>query len=393
MAKRTILLRYRNAWLWLHRWIGLILLLGFAILGLTGSALVWPSATEKLVYPDRFVSESQTANVSFKRYLDAGAQALGEGERISAIRLPAKPGDAILVGGMPIKSDRLGPAPRKRVWLNPQTAQPTQVAGTEADFMWYMRALHGHFGMHGPGRDLVGIAGILMVISSVSGLWLWWPPMGRFLRAFKWKRSQSFLGNLHYQTGIYMAVPLLILGLTGAWIVWPVAFGSAASLMAGEAAGQQVGRQEEVEPPLYLPLESPTLTPEQAIERAQTALGGGSFQFLAWPTQGKAARWIVTLSCVPVQLQCSKTVAVEDAGNGKVLQPPTPEVTTAAAATQIAEQLHAGDVLGPIWKIIVFVAGILPTVLAITGLVMWLRARGQRKKIAQKRRTNRHLAA
>jgi uncharacterized iron-regulated membrane protein len=39
--------------------------------------------------------------------------------------------------------------------------------------------------------------------------------------------------------------------------------------------------------------------------------------------------------------------------------------------------------MGPIWQIVIFLGGIAPAVLAVTGIVMWLRTRkwrGERKR-------------
>ena len=39
--------------------------------------------------------------------------------------------------------------------------------------------------------------------------------------------------------------------------------------------------------------------------------------------------------------------------------------------------------MGLVWQIVIFVGGIIPAVLAVTGIVMWLRSRGWRAKLAQ----------
>jgi uncharacterized iron-regulated membrane protein len=38
------------------------------------------------------------------------------------------------------------------------------------------------------------------------------------------------------------------------------------------------------------------------------------------------------------------------------------------------------------WQIIIFLGGLIPAILSITGLVMWWRSRGWKKALARKRR-------
>jgi len=41
--------------------------------------------------------------------------------------------------------------------------------------------------------------------------------------------------------------------------------------------------------------------------------------------------------------------------------------------------IHEGSHSGPLWAAIVFLTGIFPTVFAVTGIMMWLRKRSDRK--------------
>jgi uncharacterized iron-regulated membrane protein len=37
--------------------------------------------------------------------------------------------------------------------------------------------------------------------------------------------------------------------------------------------------------------------------------------------------------------------------------------------------MHSGQGLGPIWKVLVFLTGLLPALFAVTGILMWLKRR------------------
>lgn len=95
-----------------------------------------------------------------------------------------------------------------RIWLG---------APTEG-LMRVVHVLHGSFLLGRPGARVVGVIAFILLLSAFSGLWLWWPMKGPWLRAARWRRTQSTNANLHHQAGYWLVVPLVILALTGASI-------------------------------------------------------------------------------------------------------------------------------------------------------------------------------
>src|SRR5262249_50717863 len=47
--------------------------------------------------------------------------------------------------------------------------------------------------------------------------------------------------------------------------------------------------------------------------------------------------------------------------------------------------IHEGSHGGPVWAVIVFLTGVFPTIFAVTGIIMWLRKRADRKALNAKR--------
>ena len=75
-------------------------------------------------------------------------------------------------------------------------------------------------------------------------------------------------------------------------------------------------------------------------------------------------------------------IGVNDAtGAVTPARPPRPETTA-----RLMRRLHDGTGMGTFWQIVIFIGGIIPAILAVTGLVMWWRSRGWRKMLAKKRR-------
>ena len=54
---------------------------------------------------------------------------------------------------------------------------------------------------------------------------------------------------------------------------------------------------------------------------------------------------------------------------------------------------HDGTGMGAVWQVIIFVGGIIPALLAVTGIIMWLRTRGWRRDLGRRRRARAAAAA
>jgi uncharacterized iron-regulated membrane protein len=52
-----------------------------------------------------------------------------------------------------------------------------------------LHMIHGSLMIPGVGRQVVGWLGVAMLISSLTGLWLWWPTVGQWTRGLRWRRS------------------------------------------------------------------------------------------------------------------------------------------------------------------------------------------------------------
>jgi uncharacterized iron-regulated membrane protein len=204
-----------------------------------------------------------------------------------------------------------------------------------------------------------------MLVSSLTGLWLWWPTLGGLRRAFRWRRQDTVNANLHHTTGFWIALPLAMLSSTGVWISFPGVFGGNAPPAAAAKAPRPAG------PPL--PLAETRLDAATAGALA-VARAGGRPGTIAWPTT-QSPQWTVTLrgGDGPAEYK------VDDRTGEARPQPPRPETTARSM-----RRWHDGDGMGLVWQIVIFLGGIAPAVLAVTGIVMWLRTRRRRGDAARR---------
>lgn len=350
----------RNAWFQVHKWIGLILAVLVIPLSLTGAGLVWDDALDHALNPQRYAT-SGAGTIDPQRYVDAARAILEPGERIVSLTLPAGPGDPVIVAASkPGQRQALqGPPARMTVWLDPPSARVLDHGDSGTGLIRTMHMIHGTMLLPGVGRQVVGWIGVAMLVSSVSGLWLWWPTVGRWARGLRWRRHRNADTNLHHLFGFWIALPLFVLSLTGAWISFPAFFGGGPGTMGMRPFA-----------PRPVPLEAPHLALDAVIARA--ALPGGPTQ-ITWPTDRKAEWKLGGREGRP-------GASVDDA-SGAVTQARAERETLARTMRRV----HDGTRMGIVWQIVIFLGGILPAVLAVTGIIMWWRARGWRARLARAR--------
>jgi uncharacterized iron-regulated membrane protein len=343
-------IRLRNLWFSIHKWLGITLAILIVPISLTGSALVWHDALDTALNPDRVV-DSGPPSLDAQAYGDAALRALEPGHRIASIRFPAPRGPVVVTAVRPAPgATRL---PRTTVWLHPEDARILDRAGSNDGFVRILHRLHGSLMVPGVGRQFVGWVGVAMLASSLTGLWLWWPVGGGLGRGLRWRRQPTTNANLHHLAGFWIAVPLAMLSFTGVWISFPGMFGGAAP---PAAAGARAG------PPL------PVVETRQSADTVRWAglrRDRGHLETIVWPTD-RAPYWTVAYRSE----EGSYEFRVDDASRAVTAPGPQPETTA-----RTMRRWHDGTGMGPIWQIVIFIGGILPALLAVTGIVMWLRTR------------------
>jgi len=366
----------RKFWFQIHKWIGILLVVLLIPLSLSGAALVWGNALDRVINPQRY-AVSGPATLPPSAYVAAAAKVLKPGERIASLRYPEGSGPVVVSaaraepgGAAKAAPRRGGPPVRTNVWIDPANGRVLDVAASNTGVIRWLHVLHGSFLIPGVGRQIVGWLGVAMFLSCVSGLWLWWPSVGRWTRGLRWRRGRDLETNLHHQAGFWIALPLAMLCFTGVWISFP-AFFAALTGAPPRAAGGPRGAA---------PAQATRLDPDAALA-AVAARDGGAPASITWPT-GKEGRWRVSLKAKP-GTGGGGDYDVDDAG-GEVAKAPDPRGNGGIARTM--RRWHDGTGMGAVWQTLIFLGGILPALLGVTGIIMWLRTRGWRAAVARRQR-------
>ena len=361
-----------------HMWIGLILGLLLALLGLSGSILVYDDAIANYLSPAPRATMKGEA-LSLDKIAEAARSVAGRGPL--QILFPREEGEAIVVrvGRM----SPMGPAPAQReahsggrvraegtrsgmqVFVDPVSGV---VLGTRNTMLppvlMFAHQLHGNFLMGRDGRVFVGWLGVAMLLLGDTGLALWWPKRGQWKYAFFVRRTATglrFHRELHAATGIWIFVVFMAVSFSGVVIAFP----NTMTMFGGGPAARPAYNLREG--PVIAPVEGAIpIGPAQALSLARTALPDATPISISMPARRNQAIAVNMLAdgavgaSVYVDSWRARVVTVRDpSGSFLAWQRP----------------LHQGAGLGPVWRALVFLTGLVPTLFVVTGVVMWLRKR------------------
>jgi uncharacterized iron-regulated membrane protein len=357
---RMTKIQLRNLWFQVHKWIGLILAVLIIPISLTGAILVWHEPIEDAMHPARH-AVAGPGTLAPGAYADAARAALGKGEALTKLEIPGKAGEPVIAS-----ATKAGPGRPQRItlYLDPADAHVIDSEKSGEGIFQVFHQLHGSLLIQGAGRPIVGWIGVAMLISSLTGIWLWWPVTGSVRRGFRWKRHPNLDNRLHYMLGFWISLPLFVLSLTGVWIAFPQVFGGGFGGPPGTARAK--------------PLEG-SVTPLATVVEHALAAVPGRVAVVNWPTDQKP-EWGIDVA--PAKGHPA-SVAVTDAdGIAKAAPSRGPQQQTLA---RLMRQIHDGGDTPFIWQLIIFLGGLIPAVLAATGIIMWWRARGWRGDLAARR--------
>ncbi len=371
----------RNAWFQVHKWIGLILAIAIIPISITGAALVWHDGLDEWLNPVR-VAEGAPV-LAPGAYAAAAATHLAAGETLASLDIPEQ-GAVVASAARPPQPGGGRPV-RTQIWLAPTDAAVLDTAGSDEGVIRVMHVLHGSLFIPEWGRAIVGWVGAAMLISSLSGIWLWWPTAGRWIKGLRWRRHRHFDTNLHHLFGFWIAIPLFILSATGVWISFPKAFerfdapkaegGKPDNKRGGEAKGPS--REQRLR---ARPIANPAVPLDRALALTGAAAPGRVAR-ISWPTD-VAPQWIVAIG--PDARDRQTEVKVDAATGATTAKPPSTDPETLA---RLMRRIHDGSDMGLMWQTIVFLGGLLPAILGITGIIMWWRARGWRDERDRRQQT------
>jgi len=368
----------RHALFTVHMWIGLILGILLAALGLSGSLLVYDEQVANLLdkRPEAVTAGTPLPLSMIQNIARDTAAEQGVSGQMQLI-LPQSPRQPITVRMAGLSPMGNVPQPRQRpgggavregartaclqLYIDPVSGE---VLGSRKaalpGLLIFAHQLHGNFLMsRETGRPLVGWLGVAMCLLGVSGLVLWWPKRGQWKYAFKVRRSATglrFHRELHAASGIWIFLVFMAVSFSGVVIAWPQTMG-----LNSPAFGPR-------QLPTVEPMEGKTMGATEAVIAATTAVPDIKLRSITLPGRPDRPVTVNYLSNGAINAQL-----LLDPYSGKVLL----KRDNSERFLAWMRPVHDGS-LGAVWKFLVFLSGLVPTLFVVTGLVMWWKKRQRR---------------
>lgn len=358
----------RSAWKTLHRWLGLTGGAVLVLIGLTGSVNVFYREIDAALNPALYQPATPEQRIGVAEAMQAAAAV--DPAPISGVTVP----------------DRIWPVwivthahPGQRLWttmVDPSNGQVLGRRDTTGAFAYVVYSLHYTLLLRDWwGKELVGGIGIGLLLSALSGLYLWWPRPGRFWRSVSPPRGvsrQRRLMDLHNVAGFWSCTVLILIATTGVGVIYPGLIRPMIGLVSPAT--------QPPSPSVPAPPETPRLSAEVILSAARAAYPDQAVSLLNPPTAARNT-WRAVLKPVdanPALLACGALWL--DPWTGRVVHERTWATMSNGNRYQTIQLwLHNGSVAGLPGRIVIFATGFMPLVLFASGCLVW-RNRRQRQQ-------------
>ncbi|MDX2267410.1 MAG: PepSY-associated TM helix domain-containing protein [Bryobacter sp.] len=349
---------WRKVLFQLHLWAGIFLGLYFVVIGLTGSLIVYKKELERAAIPQLIQVPVKAERASFQALYEAVWAAYPQASISNVFLYPE---------GVSWSFRLSENKERVQVYVNPYTAEVLGEDRYGGKFLQWVYDLHVNLLAGKTGVLLNGLGGFALALMSISGLVIWWPGLRfwktGFVYAFRahWKRQNY---DVHKLVGLASAAILLLLGLTGSYWTWPKEYESFLAWATQGPAKTSAPRIAPIARKNWQDLESILQAARQALPEGEPSL----FRFASRPDDVHSLKRILPTDW---RTQGDDTVYLHPATAAVVHIDRHAEQALGVRLQRDIYALHFGTFGGHATRILWLLIGITPTVLFVSGLLMY----------------------
>ena len=353
----------KKIFLLIHKYIALTVGVFIAIVCLSGASLVFRDDLAPWFTPALSIAPRAPTVGDYQRVLSA-ATALAPSAASVEIRVPSRRDRAVDVV--------LDTPDARRLYINPNTgAVVADSASQWLPFDTFFK-IHRYFLAGAKGEYLVAAIATLLVVMATTGLILWWPRAWKQALRIRWSGNRMAVSfDLHKVTGASFALFLLTNALTGLVLIFS---GVSTSLV------NRAFSIADVEPPSIVRPAAGSMKPLDELMAAANR---------SFPA-GTVTQVMVNGENLPVVVRKRTAAENNPLGTNRIYVDPRSGEVVGLIALKTAPPgngmyewlypLHIGELFGTLHKIVLVFTGIAPTVLLITGLIVWWTRSRMRKK-------------
>ena len=339
-----------------HLAVGLLTGLYIIVASLSGALLIWRIDLQRLTYPDLFTPTRPGAMVDAETVL-ASVRAAYPLDHVSGVDAPTTSRPTYLAYATQ-------GAAFVTILADPATGR---VLGELPDRGPVRMLQELHFNLLGGrrGRIVNGVGAIALLTMCVTGVVIWWPTQWR--RAFVVdlrRRRRLVIRDLHGAVGIWALVFLAMWAVTGIAFAFPSTFRS----LVGSFSSLTVAR-----PPSSTSRDGrEALSWNDLIARARRLVPDQHVARVVIPSSERDPFLVMFSASAPTPAGGASLRSIYlDQFSGNVLEQPSPQRTAGDSVMAWTAPLHVGNFAGTGVKIVWTLVALAPTLLFVTGVVMW----------------------
>ncbi|MCK0147276.1 PepSY domain-containing protein [Arenibacter sp. F26102] len=340
----------------LHLWLGLTCGLIASISGLTGSLYIWQPEITSMLNPELLTIGQNNPLHDTSLYTTASNLMEQHGDSIAKINLPYRQQQTI---SLIYKNG-------ETLYYHPFTADFLGEKSASIEFFEDLLNFHRTLGIPKIGKYITGTSTILFFLLLLSsGTYLWWKTYStNFIKGFqiKWTAKKKKLNyDLHKVLGVSFFIPLMVIAFTGAYFTYSTYYRTVLSIFDDteitklNLEEQTIGSAKPYQDYLRTPDKDYDL---RAVILPKNKQEGYHFRYIE-------DRFLMA------GLRKTKELKIDPTGTITSLT----DFQTDSNGNRIAAQfypVHIGEIGGLFGRILVFISGLIPIILYITGLRLYL---------------------
>lgn len=375
----------------MHRWLGIGLGLWFLLVGLTGALLVYRDAIDTALNPTLLHPRAAGRALDVTAIVEL-AQQMPELGRVERVRAPGGDNRVYRLQVRPLAS-RVESG-RFEALLDPATGELLgtrsleRLGLTPPDLLRTLYEFHRNVLLGNWGSNIVGLAGVLLLVSVVTGVVVAWPRRRAAWARLLWINPRTsatrIAFDLHRSGGVLMAMVLLLSTLTGATLVYLNYVRDVVSVFSRVESFPTL-------PWRTTPSGEP-VTFEAMVQQVRQAHPARTISEVHIPPRGNTG-YLFYLSERGDVHRLGDTIAWVHPITAEILVERSGRTRSAGESfMHWLFPLHTGSAFGTTGLLIMCIAGVMPLLLVGTGLWVWLKKRPGERISRERQAQRRHRA-
>ncbi len=361
----------------IHLWIGVAIGVFFSFSGISGSILVFDDELDTYFNSNLWQVASQSGPIQLDEATHKITTEFSK-HNLSFIRLPRESNHSIEYWLS--KNDVI-----TNIYVDPWKLNILGIREEHSGLLGFLHDFHVHLLSSDEGLLINGLLGLILLFTVLTGLWLAWPGWCKLGQALRIPHKTSRVARwfaLHRSIGLISMVFLASAAITGAAMVFYKPTNAALIKLFGGPTLSDPPVIESIEPNM-LPL-----PPSKLLQAAESYLPGAKATWLSFPGRPEIP-FIVRLKFPDDAHPNGTSYVALHPETGEALMIHNSEYS--GLGQQIADMkypLHIGTIAGISGRIVIFISGLVPVILFITGVYTWWCRRKKTQLKLDKNQTN-----